>query len=282
MKILKTTNPKDIEPFAKKIKLPVGDSHKGQNGKVLVIGGSQLFHSASLWSAEVASHFADMVHYCSTEENNEIFLSLKKKFRNGIVVSRNDLDSYAVEDDIILVGPGLERTQETKKLVESLLKRHNEKRFILDAGALQMMDPELLKGLKQPAIITPHQQEFQKLFGVSISEMSNNEKAEIVRRTAKEYKCVMLMKSITDFVSDGEVAIQIVGGNQGLTKGGTGDILAGLVSGLAAHSDSVSASVCASYTLKKVADVLLISKGYWYNNSDILDIIPKVVNSIFI
>lgn len=282
IKTLKTSNPKDILPFAKKIQLPVSDSHKGQNGKVLIIGGSQLFHSASLWSAEVASHFADMVHYASTEENNEIFLSLKKKFRNGIIVRRDQLESYIKEDDVILIGPGLERNEETRKLTQQVLRQAQDKQLVIDAGSLQMMKPEWLKSLKKPAIITPHQQEFEKLFGVSLGEMSNNEKAETVRKTAKQYKCVILMKSITDFVSNGEAIIPIEGGNQGLTKGGTGDILAGLVSGLVTHSDSISACVCASFVLKKTADELLISRGYWYNNSDILDTIPKVVNLIFI
>lgn len=282
MKIIKTTNPEDIKPFLAKIKLPASKSHKGQNGKVLIIGGSQLFHSASLWSAEVASHFADMVHYASTEENNEIFLSLKKKFRNGIIVRNDQLESYINEDDVILIGPGLERTEETTKLTERVIKLAVNKQLVIDAGSLQMMKPEWLKNLKKPAIITPHQQEFEKLFKVSLAEMTNNKKAELVKKKAKEYNCVILMKSITDFVSDGETVLQIDGGNQGLTKGGTGDILAGLLTGLATHSDSISASVCASYVLKKAADELLISRGYWYNNSDILDFIPKVVNSLFI
>ena len=94
MIMIKTTQPNSITPFLKNIKLPVSESHKGQNGKILIIGGSQLFHAASLWSAEVASHFADMVHYASTEENNKIFLSLKTKFRNGIIVHREHLQSF--------------------------------------------------------------------------------------------------------------------------------------------------------------------------------------------
>ena len=282
MNILKTSNPKDILPFAKKIKLPVSDSHKGQNGKVLVIGGSQLFHSASLWSAEVASHFADMVHYASTEENNEIFLSLKKKFRNGIAVPRKEIDSYVEEDDVILVGPGLERTQETKKLVESLLKRHNTKRFVLDAGALQMMKPEWLKDLKEPAIVTPHQREFEGMFKVSIADLPVEQKADVVQKIAKEYNCIILLKVVVDIISDGAATYVVEGGNQGLTKGGTGDILAGLVSGFVTHSVPISACVCASYMLKKTADELFKSRGYWYNNSDILDTIPKVVSSILI
>lgn len=282
IKTLKTSNPKDILPFAKKIKLPVSDSHKGQNGKVLIIGGSQLFHSASLWSAEVASHFADMIHYASTEENNEIFLSLKKKFKNGIIVRRDQLDFYVKEDDVILIGPGLERIEETKNLTKQILKQASDKQLVIDAGSLQMMNPEWLKGLKKRAIVTPHQKEFESMFKVRVSDFSNSEKAREVEKQAKKYGCTILFKSVIDIVSDGQKTFIIEGGNQGLTKGGTGDILAGLVSGFATHSDPVSACVCASFVLKKSADQLLISRGYWYNNSDILEIIPKVVNSIFI
>ena len=90
------------------------NSHKGQNGRVLIIGGSSLFHSSSIWAAEIASYFVDIVHYSSTKENNEIFLSLKKKFRNGIVVEQKDLDEYVKEDDAILVGPGMLRKNISK------------------------------------------------------------------------------------------------------------------------------------------------------------------------
>lgn len=282
MKTVSTDSLEGIQTFLSKINLPEQNSHKGQNGKVLIIGGSQLFHSASLWSAEVASHFADMVHYCSTEENNEIFLSLKTKFRNGIVVHRDQLDAYLTEDDVILIGPGLERNDETKKLTKRVLLKAQYKQLVIDAGSLQMMKPEMLATLKRPAIVTPHQQEFEQLFGISITDKSTEEKAKVVQEMASKYHCIILLKAITDFVSDGRDVILIDGGNQGLTKGGTGDILAGLVAGLTTHSDPVSSCVCSSYILKKTAEALFLDRGYWYNNSDILDTIPKVVNSLFL
>lgn len=84
-------------------------SHKGQNGRVLIIGGSSIFHSASLWSAEVASKFVDLVHYSSTVENQQVFINLKSKFTNGIIVPHEVLLDYVKEDDCILIGPGMER-----------------------------------------------------------------------------------------------------------------------------------------------------------------------------
>src|SRR3990167_5420789 len=106
---IKTSDTKSIKPYLKEIFLPKPNSHKGQNGKVLIIGGSSLFHAASIWAAEIASHFVDMVHYSSTKENNEIFLSLKKKFRNGIVIPQKHILEYVEEDDVILIGPGMVR-----------------------------------------------------------------------------------------------------------------------------------------------------------------------------
>ncbi len=76
--IVKTSDFDTIKPYLRQLSIPAVNSHKGQNGKLMIIGGSGLFHSASIWAAEIASHFVDMVHYSSTPENNQILLSLKK------------------------------------------------------------------------------------------------------------------------------------------------------------------------------------------------------------
>src|SRR3989344_7105479 len=119
-------------------------SHKGQNGKLLVIGGSHLFHAASLWALTVASRIVDLVHYSSVPENNELVAKAKEEFRNGIVVSREHIDDYIQEDDCILIGPGMERGEETKVLTNSLLKKYPAKQWVIDAGALQMLDVALI------------------------------------------------------------------------------------------------------------------------------------------
>jgi len=95
----------------KKLYIPPHDSHKGQNGKVMVIAGSQLFHAAALWSLEAAAHIVDMVYFSSVPENNQIVEQAKKQFRNGIVVPRTKIDDYIQEADSILIGPGLPRIE---------------------------------------------------------------------------------------------------------------------------------------------------------------------------
>lgn len=302
---IKTSDNSSIIPFIKNFHVPEAKSHKGQNGRVLIIGGSSLFHASAIWAAEVASHFVDIVHFSSTEENNQIFFEIKKKYRNGILVSRSAIPDYIKEDDAILVGPGMIRSDKvpdsevkhlefselleikdeaefTHQIIKYLIELYPKKRFVFDAGALQMMNPEWLKLLKVPALITPHQLEFERLFSIHIKSKPFNEKIEIVKKTANEFKTVILLKAVDDIVTDGEAVFVIKGGNQGLTKGGTGDILAGLCTGLYAKNNAVDSAVIASYILKKTADSLLTPHGYWYNNDNLINAIPATLSKMVI
>src|SRR6266700_278344 len=103
---MESFNPNEL----KKLYVPPPDSHKGQNGKLMVIGGSHLFHAASLWALNIASKVVDMVFYSSVPENNQIVHELKKEFRNGIVVPRWEIESYIEEADAVVIGPGMLRT----------------------------------------------------------------------------------------------------------------------------------------------------------------------------
>lgn len=279
--LVKTSDNKLIKAFVNKLSLPKPNSHKGQNGRVLVIGGSSLFHSASLWAAEVASHFVDIVHYCSTKENEEIFLSLKKKFRNGIIVPQKHLIDYIKEDDAVLLGPGMMRDKDEGKytytLTKSLIEKFPNKRFVFDAGALQMMDKDWLLKLRTSAIITPHQGEFESLFNIPIKDKKLEEKVKIVQETAEKYKTVILLKAVSDIISDGSKNYVVEGGNAGLTKGGTGDVLAGLTLSFYARNDPLFSALLASIVLKKAADGLFLKKGYWYNISDLIKKIPEIL-----
>src|SRR3990167_5477217 len=301
--LIKTSDTVTLKKLVKDLYLPPATSHKGQNGKVLVIGGSQLFHSASLWAAEVASYLVDMVHYSSTKENNAIFFFLKKTFRNGMVVAKQDLLDYVKEDDAVLVGPGMIRGKKnfqfpisnfqfadilrikneasyTYLLTRYLITNFPNQRFIFDAGALQMMEAEWLPQLQAKAIVTPHQIEFEKLFGLEITSLSQEEKIDAVYKMAREYRCVILLKAVVDIISDGEHTYLVEGGNSGLTKGGSGDVLAGLSLALRAKNPPLLAAVVASVLLKKSSDDIFASHGYWYKITTLISQIPLTLKQI--
>ena len=264
----------------KNLYVPPRNSHKGENGKVMVIGGSKLFHAASLWSLEIASKIVDMVFYSSVEENNEVMLSEKKAWRNGIVVPRNKIENYIEEADCILIGPGLPRENgkekgddDTKQLTERLLQGYPNKRWVIDGGSLQTIDPHFLP---KNAILTPHHQEFQALFGVEGTE-------ESVREMAQHYGCVILLKGPADTITSTTDCVEITGGNAGMTKGGTGDVLAGLAAALySQNTNPFLVAASSSYINKKAGETLYQRVGYYFNSSDLVGEIPNVMKRLLL
>jgi NAD(P)H-hydrate epimerase len=280
--------PKEVS----EIKLPAKDSHKGQNGKLLIIGGSKLFHAASLWALTVASRMVDMVHYASVPENNQIVHELKTEFRDGIVIPREQIPNYIEEDDCVLIGPGMTRDEETKQLTDQLLKKYPHKQWVIDAGALQMMNLELIP---QNAILTPHLGEFSSLMSRSHDPRLTNlgpdvPQDEQVKLFAQRYSCIVLVKSVVDIAvyggksagrlcAPGEIR-HIAGGNAGMTKGGTGDVLAGLIAALACKNDPWVATVAGAYINKRAGDALFERVAYYFNASDLADEIPNVMKEL--
>lgn len=280
------------------LKLPGKNTHKGQNGKLLVIGGSSIFHAASIWAAEAASKVVDMVHYSSTKENGEIMTNLKSRFVDGIVIRQQDLLNYVEEDDCILIGPGMERgsvrdeirdssltfekicqleneAEYTYTLIRFLIQQYPDKRFVFDAAALQMMDVSWLSALNVQPIVTPHCKEFEVLFGIAVCDIPLEEKKEIIRTTARKHNCIILFKQITDIITNGDTFTTVTGGNAGLTKGGTGDVLAGITAALFTKNEPQISALVASYLLKKTSEDLFLTSGTLYNTSDVIAQLPK-------
>lgn len=264
----------------RKLYVPAPDSHKGQNGKLLLIGGSRLFHAASLWPLTVASRLLDMVFFSSVPENNAIIEKAKEEFRNGIVVPRGKLENYIEESDVILIGPGLPRPEgqeegddDTKKLTEGLLQTYPEKRWVIDGGSLQTMDPEVLLKLKTKPILTPHPKEFEILFGEPAS-------AESVSEMAQKYSCIIVLKGMEDVVASPTESVSISGGNAGMTKGGTGDVLAGLIAALYTKNEAFLSATAGSYINKKAGEALAQTMGLYFNAEDLALQIPKTMKEL--
>lgn len=288
----------------KNLYIPPAASHKGQNGRLLVIGGSHLFHAASLWALTVASRIVDLVHYSSVPENNELILGIKEEFRNGIVVGRDHIEEYVMEDDCILIGPGMARAEseqisniqhpisnisqlkdikdeglQTKALTDYLLKKYPEKQWVIDAGALQMMDISLIP---KHAILTPHHGEFELLCNKSQIPNLNVQTIEMkVKVFAQTYNCIVLLKGQTDLACGGDGECRAIeGGNAGMTKGGTGDVLAGLIAALACKNNPFLATIAGSFINKKAGDELYQRVGPFFNATDLANQIPQTMKLI--
>ena len=313
---------KKIEEIIKKLYIPANDSHKGKNGRLLIIGGSHLFHAASLWALKVASRIVDLVHYSSIEENNKIVQGLKEEFRDGIVVSRSEIESYIEEDDCILIGPGMLRAENSKLktpasaeasagrqnlklqlkiqkledilklkdegmqtyyLTKYLLQKYPKKKWTIDAGALQMIDPE---DIPENSILTPHKKELDllkaKIPSFAKASTGKQNSKEDIKYFADKYNCIILLKGKEDMVASKDKMEVIQGGNAGMTKGGTGDVLAGLVAALYCKNDAFVSAITASYINKQAGEELYKKMGLWFNASDLADQIPMTMKRLLL
>lgn len=292
----------DFNPtILKSLYTPPPDSHKGQNGKLLVIGGSKLFHASIFWSANVASKIVDLVHFVSpANENNDLVrFQLKQGFWNGIVVEWADLEYYIEEDDAILIGPGMPREEglfegdmPTSDIINSLIDKYPQKKWVVDGGALQEVRPDLLNSNH---IITPHTRELVRLLeklpdGFNSAEyeflFSEQSKEKIEQQAKMLQKLSQMLNGVTilskgrvDVVCQNHKCTQINGGNSGMTKGGTGDVLAGLVAALYTKNEAYLAALAASYVTKKAGDRLFEHVGPYFNAGDLVEEVPKALNS---
>lgn len=273
------------------LKIAKKDSHKGQNGKLLIIGGSKLFHAASKWSLDIASKIVDMVFYSSVPSNNQLIKKwlraeldqqldqqAKENFWQGIVINRQRIEDYLDEADCVLLGPGMERTNYTAKLSNKLLQKFPKKKWVIDAGALQMVDPNLLS---HNCIITPHRQEMGILVQKNQDFAPNNYQAQPICLLKGPIDRILISKnhslSTKTTIIEIKSGIEIKGGNAGMTKGGTGDVLAGLLAALYCKNDALTSSIIASYINKKTGDSLYKSVGPYFNASDLVKKIPQVL-----
>ncbi len=260
---MKKVTIKDVRKLYK----PPKDSHKGQNGKLLIIGGSKLYHGSPIFAVKVASRIIDLVYFSSVKEVNTLVEKMKFEIADVIVIPKSEVNEYAKKVDCILIGGGMEQTKETKRLTENLLKRFPEKKFVIDADSLKVMNPKLLN---ENCIVTPHSVEFKKLFKVEANE-------ENARKMAKEYRCIVVLKGRKDIICSPKVCKYNLTGNVGMTKGGTGDTLAGLIAALACKNDLFLAATVGTFVNGLSGDRLKEKVGYYYNASDLVEEIPKAM-----
>ncbi len=291
------------------------DSYKGQNGRVLVIGGSSLFHAAPFWAANAASRIVDMVHFSSPYLLNNKLVEEKAKrgFWNGIVVPWEEVEKYIQEDEVVLVGPGMMRSRShhtvtgdgrratvasnhlplepdnTKGIVGYLLQKYPEKKWVVDGGALQEIK---LEWLNENMIVTPNQKELAVLSGqlkmqsAKLKTTTQNLKLFKIRKLVEETGVTVVAKGEADFIcSDGRLVmsdnnieeafldiIKVEGGHPGMTKGGTGDVLAGIIAGLYAKNDALTAAVVGSWLNKQIGEKLGREQVF-FNASDMVGLV---------
>jgi len=285
--------PEDIERFAgpgdvliaSKPRLP--EAHKGDFGKLLIVGGSETFSGAPTLAALAALRTGvDVVYIAAPRETAYAISSISPdlitlKLDGGYLSSQNmpTIRSYTERVTAVLIGPGLGTHKETQEAVGKIIEMAEERRtpILLDADGLKAF-AEFKRSFKTPAVLTPHAGEYAILTGEKPPE-DIEERAEHVRRIAKQLNAVILLKSHIDVISDGIKVKLNFTGNPGMTVGGTGDVLSGIVAALLAQGvNPFEAAVAGAFINGASGDFVKAEKGYHMLASDLIDWIPKVMN----
>jgi len=240
-------------------------SHKGENGKVLVVSGSGEYHGSAIFATLAASRFVDLVYVCTEKEN---IPALKKWCPNSIVRGFGEANELAKECDSILIGPGMEG-KKARKTTLMLLKRFPEKKFVIDAIALWFLKPN---ELGKNCCVTPHAGEFKAFLGKKPC-------AENALRANRKFGFVVVLKGKTDCIASRGKLWENETGNALMTVGGTGDVLAGLITAFAAKN-SLEKAALAGCWLNGKAGESLAKRMAGFNAMDLADELPVVMKKI--
>ena len=271
--------------LAVKPRLP--EAHKGNFGRLLVIGGSNVFSGAPALAALAALRTGvDVATVAAPEKTATIIASmspalivvkLKGKHLNSNNISSlmKNLESATA----VVLGPGLGLHSETKEATKEIIEQLEQKRtpLLLDADGLKAF-AEFKRKLDCPLVLTPHAREYEILTGTKLPN-SLEKTAQDVQRMARKLGATILLKGAVDVISNGMNVKFNFTGNPGMTVGGTGDVLSGIVGGLLAMgADAFSAAVAGAFINGAAGDFVAVEKGYHMIPTDILEWIPHVMD----
>lgn len=218
--------------------------HKGDYGRVLVIAGSVGMTGAACLCAQAALRAgAGLVRLALPQSLNIVaeikltcVISEPMPETAEWTISREARDllyDLSQEADVVAVGPGLGRNEETDDLVHFLIQTV-EKPLVIDADGLNAVapHPEIFRNAKAPLTLTPHPGEMARLLGLpSAGEVQKN-RVQIASEFAQTYQTLVVLKGHHTIVTDGQRAYINATGNPGMATAGSGDVLTGLIAGL--------------------------------------------------
>jgi len=284
--------------------IPKADSHKGDNGRVLVIGGGPYIGAPALSGLAALRAGSDLVFIVTPKKAARAITSFsplwitpkrlaKETARlspNLIVGELNNeeilvledieiIEKYILKVDAVVLGPGLGSEKITKDAIEKIILKcaKRSKRMVLDADAIQVVGekPEIVKYTE--TVITPHAGEFEELTNVKLDNILAHRKKK-VEQWAKKLGVTILLKGPTDIISDGKQTKLNNIHNPAMTVGGTGDVLAGIVGSLLSKGvESFNAARVGAFLNGSAGNSAFEKKSYGLIATDIIEEIPSVL-----
>jgi NAD(P)H-hydrate epimerase len=261
-------------------------SHKGDFGRLLIIGGSKTYTGAPTLVALAALRTGVDLAYIAAPHATAYAISsispdlitLKLKGDHLNLHNLPDIKRNLEKATAVVIGPGLGLNRETEETISEILKIVESFKIpiLLDADSLKAF-VNFKHKIKTPAVLTPHLGEYKILINMDIPD-NIQERVESVRQTAQDLDTVILLKSNIDLVSNGCKTKLNFTGNPAMTVGGTGDVLSGIIGAfLAKGINPFEAAVAGSYINGIAGDYVKAEKGYHMVASDLIGWIPKVI-----
>lgn len=238
------------------------NTHKGNYGRLLMYCGSYNMTGAAVLSATAALRAGcGLVNIARDKQTLDILKShLTEPIFSEISGDNkvHEVTALCEKATAALIGCGLGKDNGDRDVLFTLIK-NADCNLIIDADGINLLceNINILKEAKKVVVLTPHPLEFARLIGKSVSEVQAD-RLSLARDFAKQYGCVVLLKGANSIIAgpDGTTSINTTG-NPGLSKGGSGDVLAGIVASFTAQGISpFDSAVLGAYLHGKAADIL--------------------------
>ncbi|MDZ7688772.1 MAG: NAD(P)H-hydrate dehydratase [Halobacteriales archaeon] len=254
-------------------------SHKGDHGKVVVVGGGPYTGAPALTALAALRAGADLAKVVAPETAAETVASfspdlITRPLEGDLLKPEHveDVADEAEDADVTVVGPGLGADEGTLRAVRELLPRLDH--AVVDADALREID-----AVSDDAeiIATPHAGELAR----HVDEVPEDwrERRGVVRDFARDKGIVTLLKGHYDVVSDGEKTRVSRTGNPGMTVGGTGDVLAGVCASLSARLGAFDAACIGVFANGRAGDAVVEERGYGMTATDLVEAVPGALKT---
>ena len=263
----------------------VNNSNKGTYGRVAVIAGSKNMSGAAFLCSKAAySTGAGLVKIYTHESNRTI---LQSQLPEAVMMTYGDYEGAlaCIEDalqwaTVIVVGPGLGVDTVSERMLYELLM-NAEVPMVVDADALNILSNniELLRTSSVQIIMTPHMKEMSRLIQRPVEEIAKNRFA-VAREFAKKMQVTLVLKDAKSIATNGgQQTYMNLAGNNGMSTGGSGDVLAGIIAGMLAGGLTLAdAARMGTYVHCRAGDLAAEHKGnYAMLASDIISYIGEVM-----
>ncbi len=225
--------------------------HKGNFGKILVVGGSNIYTgSTAIVALSALRSGSDLTEIIAPKRAADACAGFSPEMITLAVNSETlNLNAFDViadashKNDVITIGNGMGTREEQKNLVDKVLTEIN-KRIVIDADALKVVDKKLLG---KNMLITPNSNEFKILFNEDPSKETEKRVRQVYEK-AREFDTTIILKGHIDVISDGEKTFINKTNSVYMTKGGTGDSLTGIAASLIGqHNNIIDAAAAAAF-----------------------------------